>query len=299
MSELSPTNRLLQEVFPGDSKYRDESYLEWLYRRSPSGEVIEANRDDSTGRIGHYAIVPQRWALNGVVGRAALSLNTAVSERARGMGLFTLLAAEAYELAEVFCVEWVVGVANANSTPGFTRKLGFELKESLDARVVLGFSWKRPNCVNIDDLDSFRSLVLRDTETLLQGDFRRHWDVDELRWRLSNPAAKYTLVFVDGCLVVGIRSVQFGMPVGIVLKVFVGEGAPSVSLSRVARAMSRAVRAPFSVYGGRNNQVRPGGIRIPRRLRPSPLNLIVKALGGGGDQIPTPSVIEFLDFDAY
>ena len=55
----------------------------------------------------------------------ALSLNTAVHERARGGGVFTRLAEETYDKARVRGIRVVVGVANANSTPGFVKRLGF------------------------------------------------------------------------------------------------------------------------------------------------------------------------------
>jgi hypothetical protein len=83
MSVNEPTRRLLAEAFPDDPKFSRDAFLDWEYD-SPSGQVIERNRDDEVGRLGHYAVLPQRWQRDGVVEPWALSLNTAVSERARG-----------------------------------------------------------------------------------------------------------------------------------------------------------------------------------------------------------------------
>lgn len=299
MTDLFNTSKLLREVFPADLKYLDEAYLDWLYRKSPSGTVIESNRDDEIGRIGHYAVVPQQWSLGGIKQIVALSLNTAVSERARGMGMFTLLAGETYLMAADQGVDWIVGVANANSTPGFTRKLGFDLKGPLDARAIFGISLRLPTIIDSENVVKLRDHLEQAMSSGQGEEFKRYWTIEELRWRLANPAARYWLIIVGNCLIVATRSTQMGVRFGVILKIFVGGEKATVSLSRIARSVSRVVKAPLCVYGGVNNRIRTRGIMIPRKFRPSPLNVIVKSLGNQPRPIPTPCVMEFLDFDAY
>lgn len=296
---IRETNRLLHEVFPRDLKYNDESYIEWLYRKSPSGVVVEANRDDESGRIGHYAVVPQRWWDNGREVKVVLSLNTAVSERARGIGLFTRLAEETYANAEAMGVAWVIGVANANSTPGFIRKLGFSLKGPLDARFHLGWSWSRPRVIEVSDADCIRDHLELAAKLRGPEEFERLWDIEELSWRLSNPAASYHIVRIGNCLVVATRSRICGLPMCVILKIFVAGESSSVSMGRIARSINRHLHGITCVYGGFNRRVPPTGLRIPERLRPSPLNLIVKGLGDPSRESRPLSVMEFLDFDAY
>lgn len=293
------TTRLLREVFPGDVKYNDQSYVDWLYGDSPSGVVVEANRDDESGRIGHYAVVPQRWWDSGREVKAVLSLNTAVSERARGMGLFTRLAEETYATAEEMGVAWVIGVANANSTPGFIRKLGFSLNGSLDARFHLGWSWSKPRVIKVGDADIIRDHLELTTKFRGAEEFERLWDVDELSWRLSNPIADYHTVRIGNCMVVATRSEFCGLPVCVILKIFVAGETSSVSMGRIARSVNRHLHGIACVYGGFNRRVLSTGWKIPERLRPSPLNLIVKGLGGQSRECRSLSVMEFLDFDAY
>ena len=55
------TQQLMLEVFPQHKKYLDLEFLNWEYDQSPSGTVIEANYDLNGKRLGHYAVVPQRW----------------------------------------------------------------------------------------------------------------------------------------------------------------------------------------------------------------------------------------------
>ena len=135
MSGLEATAQLLSEVFPG-SHIANVQYLRWLYEQSPFGGVIESNLDDDRGRAGHYALVPITLARDGVDHPAALSLNTAVHERARGGGVFVELGERTVGKAAGLGVESVVGVANANSTPGFVRRLGFDLLAPLPAKMI-------------------------------------------------------------------------------------------------------------------------------------------------------------------
>ncbi len=135
MSGLDATAQLLAEVFPG-SHIANVEYLRWLYEESPFGGVIESNLDDDRGRVGHYALVPITLARDGVDHPAALSLNTAVHERGRGGGVFVELGERTVGKAAELGVESVVGVANANSTPGFVRRLGFDLLAALPAKMI-------------------------------------------------------------------------------------------------------------------------------------------------------------------
>ena len=77
-----------------------------------------------------------RSLATGSITRAALSLNTAVHERGRGGGVFVELGERTVGKAAELGVESVVGVANANSTPGFVRRLGFDLLAPLPAKMI-------------------------------------------------------------------------------------------------------------------------------------------------------------------
>src|ERR1700742_3781657 len=91
---------LLRRPFPEAPRISEPRYLRWLYEESPFGAVVEANLDDEQGRAGHYAVVPIELVSDGAECPGALSLNTAVDERARGGGVFVRLAGEALERAE-------------------------------------------------------------------------------------------------------------------------------------------------------------------------------------------------------
>ena len=298
MESVEISRVLLREVFPDDAKFRTSDYLRWLYLKSPSGEVIDANVDDANGRLGHYAVVPQRWRVRGTITSVALSLNTAVSERARGQGLFTRLAEETYGTAAGRGVQFVVGVANANSTPGFAGKLKFRLLGPLDVRVFPGWSFRRVSRVSVEQLDEFASLIETSNSATSLSSTQRDWTIDELRWRLSNPDADYRISIVNGSLVVSATSKVAGLRVSVILKVFPRVGKRPVGLGSIARSIARSDGSLGAIYAGSNSGVRIGGFRLPMRFRPSPLNFIVRDLTGADRELRT-DVFEFLDFDAY
>jgi hypothetical protein len=66
------------------------------------------------------------------------------------------------------------------------------------------------------------------------------------------------------------------------------------------RTALRHHRAAFAVYAGFNGRARVRGVPPPRRLQPSPLNLIVRHLDPTVDQDAIRlHPFEFLDMDAY
>ena len=302
MTPLPETAELLGAVFSG-SRIASEEYLDWLYVRSPFGPVIEANLDDRDGRAAHYALVPIDLVEDGRAVRGALSLNTAVHERARGRGAFTELAASAYETARAGGVECVFGVANESSTHGFVARLGFELVRALPATILLPVpglaapvqsAWATDSCFEAGG-------VAADVERLLtapeQGIARR-WTPETLRWRLADPQARYALHRSEQALSVSTRDTRNGVGVAVLLKVFAPAGLSVADARALVRASCRFHRAPLALHVGINDRVRFGGVPLPRRFRESPLNLIYRRLDGGVRHSDIAN-FEFLDFDAY
>jgi hypothetical protein len=91
------------------------------------------------------------------------------------------------------------------------------------------------------------------------------------------------------------------LPVAVVLKVLPRHRArPVVSGAGAVAAACRYHRAPVAVYAGFNRSVHLRGVSPPRRLQPSPLNLIYRSLS---HEAPKETfrldTFEFLDMDAY
>jgi len=129
---------------------------------------------------------------------------------------------------------------------------------------------------------------------------QRDWDAEELVWRLADPAHDYQVLLSDGLLAIAHATIFHRLRVAVIVKVFVRDPTTPIEISPVATAACRALRAPVALYGGHNPDLRLGGLGIPTRLRPSPLNLIVKSLTEDlkASEL-VPDWFEFLDFDAY
>jgi GNAT superfamily N-acetyltransferase len=300
---IESTAGLLARVFPDAQRISRSDYLEWLYEASPFGPVVEANLDDEQGRAGHYALVPIALTADGAPRTGALSLNTAVDERARGGGVFVRLATEAIEEARRRGVQSVLGVANANSTPGFLRRLSFELAGPLPATVLLPLPGRRERVRSTwaDEAAFGPGGVAGELDALLAPPERgiaRTWTPDTLRWRLASPGSRYALHRSEHVLLVTTADRRAGVPVAVLLKAFASVSPGAVERRALVRAACRLHRAPLALHVGLNDVVAFRGPPLPERLRASPLNLVVRQLDGA----PSPSSIarlELLDFDAY
>ena len=263
---------LLREVFP-NAPHLDARYLRWLYADNPAGAVIGLDAWQDERLVAHYAVIPFAARLDGAPARAALSLNTAVHPAHRGRHLFTQLAGGTCELARAAGVQHVVGVANAQSTPGFVGPLGFTDLGPLDAWLL----WSRP--------------ALREASP---ASWQRVWDHESLAWRLRDSPRPYTLEAWGDTRAVLAPTGRAGISAVLQL-----ERESSLAGMGLAPAAGPWLR----LWLGRSRRVSCpslGGMTLPPMLRPSPLTLIFRALDAGQSP-PDPGAVEFaaLDFDAY
>jgi GNAT superfamily N-acetyltransferase len=260
---------LFAACFSPHPKFSPET-LRWLYESNPEGRVVGFDAFDGDMLAAHYACVPARVSLGGAVVRALLSLNTATHPAYAGQGLFTRLAGMTYEAAAREGFDAVYGVANANSTPGFVKRLGFQLVHPLRAAVGMG-----PIGMDVD-------------RAATQSQFRRVWTPQALAWRCANP------VNPVGATKHGYAARGPHVAVGAYAEL------PGVAPAAIARASWR----PMRLFLGLLPQAAGNALRayadIPRSLRPSPLNLIYLPLGDVPKRLDAGQVFfNFLDFDAY
>ena len=141
-AQLSAYSALLNATFATD-KFNVPA-LAWRYRDNPAGQVVGADAWDGERLAAHYVACPLEARIDGRVVRGLVSLNTATHPDYQGRGLFTKLAEAAYALGAAAGYSFVIGVANANSTPGFLRRLAFQdvgrLHAGVLARLPSGFS---------------------------------------------------------------------------------------------------------------------------------------------------------------
>ncbi|MBK6556442.1 MAG: GNAT family N-acetyltransferase [Comamonadaceae bacterium] len=274
-STLSRYAELFSKCFPASAGFTLD-YLDWLYRLNPDGLAIGFDAWDGNKLVAHYVCVPVKALVSGRTVHALLSLNTATHPDYQGRGLFTKLAQFTFAAGAGAGLDCVFGVANANSTGGFVRKLGFRLVEPLEAKIGYGgleIDW--------DIVD----------QTAL---FARQWSPDSLKWRCANPKRpvffrqdKQEILFrapVKGILL----SAYAELPLRNFTSIDAGtENLPSLLHLFIGLVPTGACQ--FRRY-----------ISIPHRFRPSPLNFIFLSLNSTTATIEKGSVsFSFLDFDAY
>jgi GNAT superfamily N-acetyltransferase len=265
---------LMRACFPTARHYTAE-YLQWLYGDNPAGPVVGFDAWEGAQLAAHYVCVPATMELDGRPARALLSLNTATHPEHQGKGLFTKLADRTYQRGAEEGFDFVYGVANANSTPGFVRKLGFQLVAPLLARVGLG-------SFGIDWASATRRAVLR-----------RLWNAESLRWRIASPA---------NLLGVRARSADVGEAWGRTHRPGISAWAefPCAAVEAAGPAAPLlGARLLIGLFPA--GTARLGGYwEIPQSLRPSPLNLIYRPLRAQRPQVPAEeALVSFLDFDAF
>jgi hypothetical protein len=300
-NDLEKTRQLLTRVFPNSSKFEDKKFLDWEYNLSPSGSVIQTNMDYGSERIGHYALVPQRWVHNGEEICVALSLNTAILKQYRMRGQFTKLAEETFSVAEKEGVDAIVGVANENSTWAFVNRLGFKNLGAIETRILIRKSLSHNDFAKRISIAEVALLVQQNSDNLSEVEwFCRIWDDQEIKWRLSCPNSKFECFLVNGAIVVATVVKYRRVSVSVVLKILNLEQPPPIGLQRIVNEICKHQNTYAAVYSGINPSVRMAGMFLPNRIRPAPLNLIFKPLSQRAKMMGIePTVFEFLDFDAY
>lgn len=266
---LSAYSGLLSDVFGPGPKFTPQA-LAWRYRDNPAGPVVGADAWAGETLAAHYVACPLRATVEGQSLKGLLSLNTATHPDFQGQGLFTRLARDTYDQGSEHGFDFVIGVANAQSTPGFLGRLGFQHVGRLEA----GLLARAPR---------------RFAPAELQ--FSGTWDAATLAWRLASPSAAYktvrrgdlTAVYADTHLP-GVRCVGF--------------------LEPEAAEARRSAPMGLTLFLGLDPRIplgRLGFAPLPDRFRPSPLNLIYRPLSARAPRSldPRATAISFLDFDPY
>jgi GNAT superfamily N-acetyltransferase len=233
--------QLFDRSFEGDAKL-GRPYLDWQYVGNPHGKVIGTDAFLGDELAAHYAVIPRRYRLGDRLFSAALSVNTATHPAHQGKGLFVRLAQETYAQAERDGLDFIVGVANAQSIGGFVRRLGF---------VELG--QVRLGVMSTPAMPRHDELALDVT-------------ADWLAWRLANPARQYRqLRHFDGSMTIQtlVRSVPFNLA-----------RIPAASLPQGFDPPEALPIGLVPAYG----PGKPPALRLPLRFQPSPWHMIWKPL---------------------
>jgi len=259
------------------SRHLTPGYLKWLYEENPSGQVIGFDAFFSEDLAAHYVCIPVNFYFNGNETKGLLSLNTATHPDHQRKGLFVEIAQKTYQHAKKNGFEFIIGVANSQSSYGFVKKLGFQLVKPLDVKIGIGL----PKKSAIDK--SYYQM-------------HRVWTRELLTWRCNNPSKTYQfnkiskdrIVIHTNTGIAGIKAILYD--------------SESYGLNDKSKT-NKLNFNPLRIWIG-IDPLRKWNhtfyFNLPDTLRFSPLNLIFKDLTGQ-NRLLSSEKINFtgFDFDAY
>jgi hypothetical protein len=262
---------LLERVFPRARPWAPD--LEWQYLGNPIGPTRYVNAYAESGSlIAHYALLPTPPLAEppaSFVG-TYFAVNTAVDPAAPVPGLMVATARKLFRALEEEGPTLLLGVGNENAAQGLVRLLGFRRLGPLS------LTFHPPG--TLPRVMAPRALAHQPAHVV---------------WRSHRPAVRAYADPSKGALTVRLR--HRGLPLDAVLTT----GLPHESVS----ALELPTIAPWTprLYAGFGPAAR-GGMVVPDRLRPSPLEYVVRVLGDKALTEPVARYLagrrfEFLDFD--
>lgn len=267
--EISHLVALQNAVYEGKHTFSEQSFLFW-YVDNPRGPAISFAAWDDKKMVANYSLIPVEMEIESRIVRGLLSMGTVTHPEHQGKGLFKTLASTAFEEAKLEGFEFVIGVANDNSYPGFIKHFSFQDVGPLD--VLIGF----------------REGISSDGKKT----FSMHWDTKSLLWRTSR--SRYWQK--EGA----VYSTQNFGPWDSVpfLKTFLGD-IDEVLLNQVPLRRSTNRSRPITLYIGiGSNALKLGYRKAPSFLHRSKFHLIFSDLKGSLPIMTNSNVFfQLLDFD--
>ncbi len=220
---------------------------DWAYLDNPAGEPFVTLCYEGERLVGHYAIVPMPLAEGGQRLNTYVSMTTMVAESHRKFGLFTTLAQATYQAAREAGAAFVFGFPNAQSTPGFRKRL----------------EWQLPEPDLVATVNKERLLALAATGYFDKRG-RLSLDLGEARlraWRLARPGGRYQ--WQDG---LAYKEHQGG------IDLLWWESAAALAALPEGMAINVLVGSDAGLESCKSFDYQFGGIGLGREFRPQSVN---------------------------
>ena len=300
--DLRLTSDLLNEVFK-PKKLITAEFLEWQYLKNPSGLACVGHMTDQGKQISNYALIPKIFK-NHLCEKISLGVGVdlAVSPDSRGEGIFRKTVEKSYEAGINGNLRGILGVANSQSSPRMTGAMGWKKLPSIDLRLLKPSKSLETSTTFQMDSDQFRENAEKgvfDFEKLTPSfGYMPVWNLELLTWRLSRPGSQYFLHLSPSALLISTTAFFRGLKAALILQALPLKPCDErLSISPFISNVAKHHRTPFIIYWGENQYFEMKGMRIPRKIQPSPLELVLHFFEKKHDfQL---SGFELLDFDAF
>ena len=272
LKEFKDLSSLFKKVFK--KKFSPE-FLNWYYFLNPCGTAITYNAYYQSNIIGHYALIPIKIKIFEKEFDAALSVFTAIDENFRGLYLFNELANKSFDLAKKKGIKFIIGVSNQISTKLFVRYFKFKLISQLDVKFGFGKINKFNNDCN----------------------FKVLWNDKSLSWRLKNPRFNYQLKSNKDEFLIYNNFYK-------IFKIQMGRFSKDHFLSTFENFKNRTNFSLLNLWIGLGNYNWSNTMYFdfPEKLKPAPLNFIIKDMSDNNRDISLQkNSIDFqlIDFDIF
>lgn len=248
-------------VYEGTHTFKTDGFKQW-YLNNPMGKVISFNAFYGEELVAHYACIPYKMEIENRVVLGLLDMATVTHPDHRGKGLFKKLAQTTYDYAKTKGFEFVLGVANANSFPGYMKYFPFTFVGQLEVKMGLGTK------INIDDNKTYKV----------------YWDKEAFNWRLNTCAANYSR---KGESIIG----QYNSMVQTYM------GSYDKYLLDDSNAQDKHWGFRPRLYVGMGAKFKSLYLKVPKFIKHSPFNLIFLDLTDGKLPPITKDNIFFQLFD--
>ncbi len=250
-------------VYEGSHTFSVNGFRQW-YVNNPMGKVISFNAFYGDELVAHYACIPYKMEVEGRVVTGLFDMATVTHPNHRGKGLFKKLATTTYNYAKEHGFEFVLGVANANSFPGYMKYFPFTFVGQLEVKMGFG--------TNIEE----------NGEKI----YKVYWDKDSFNWRLRTCRANYSR---NGDALLG----QYNSFVQACMGVF-----PQCLLDN-SNAQDKHWSGRPKLYVGLGARFGSLYLTVPKFIKRSPFNLIFLDLTGGKlPQVNKDNIFfQLFDFD--
>lgn len=237
-----------------------EGFKHW-YLDNPYGRAISFNAFDGEKMVAHYVCVTKKMLIEGRVVDGILSMATVTHPDYRGRGLFKKLAKMTYDYAREQSYEFVIGVANANSFPGFMKYFPFQFVGQLNFKVGYG-----------------NRIVPQDNKV-----FAGYWNEEAFKWRCKKGYKQ------SGNTIIGNHGRYSHTLVGCF-------DEQLISKAELTKAVFSLKPVLYVGLGGKPKGV---FVNIPKFIKHSPFNLIFMDLTDGKLPKMTKDNVffQFFDFD--
>ncbi len=302
-SDLLKVAELLREVFPHPERFTLER-IQWSYRDHPLGRTPVGRKFDEAGRqVGNYALVPIRLTNGSHSLMLGLGVDLAVSPSARGSGTFRETVYHSYDEAKRLNFDGILGIANAQSAPRMVKAMGWRHLPSMKTKLLFPFSFGHGRSFHdahraLDDALVSEAVSRIGVDTAFG--WHQEWNRELLAWRLDMPGGSYSLHVLSDCIAISTTDRIAGIPVAVLLKIVPFRGVTRVNGRRVAARLVRSHHTPLVVYWGRHSRSRTPGVTLPKRLQPSPLEVVLHLFDEAKADLELHlDDFELLDLDAY